>query len=65
VSNGDSGGPFIMDADGRVVSCVCCSTAAGVVSDVFGASVEQIRGGMVQVLNDEDWKPVPLPRPLP
>lgn len=61
VSSGDSGGGIVADRAGRVVSCVCCTTAPGRVADVWGASVERVRRLQGVALVADDWTPIPIP----
>lgn len=62
VSSGDSGGGICLDDQGRVVSCVCCTTARGQKSNVWGASIKSIIR-----LRDQtafplfDWEPLDMP----
>lgn len=61
VSSGDSGGGIAITADGRIVSCVCCTTRRGAKADVWGASTESIRRGQVAQVSLEEWTPLPIP----
>lgn len=61
VSSGDSGGGICVTADGRIVSCVCCTTGRGQVADVWGASVEAIRRNQVALVDVEEWRPLEIP----
>lgn len=66
VSSGDSGGGICADADGRVISCVCCTSARGRVASVWGASPEAIRKLLPGGLVVDDWRPIDVPlRPAP
>lgn len=63
VSSGDSGGGICLDESGRVVSCVCCTTAKGQYADVWGAGPAAIRRTLPTAMaNDsEEWKPLDIP----
>lgn len=61
VSSGDSGGGIVCDSSGRVVSCVCCTTARGRVADVWGASPEAIARTLPTALAKDDWEPLEIP----
>lgn len=66
VSSGDSGGGICVDATGRVVSTVCCTTAKGQLADVWGAGPAAIRRAKPTAMVMDDWSPVPIPiRPTP
>lgn len=62
VSSGDSGGGIAITSDGKIVSCVCCTSGRGQVADVWGASVESIRRGQVAVVDLDEWKPIEIPK---
>jgi hypothetical protein len=61
VSSGDSGGGICLDSDGRVVSCVCCTSGIGRLSDVWGTSVEAARKGQIEESAIWEWTPSPVP----
>jgi len=61
VSSGDSGGGICTTAEGRVVSCVCCTAARGQRSQVWGASVEAIRRGLPTSMVVDGWTPIEVP----
>jgi hypothetical protein len=61
VSSGDSGGGIIADADGRLLSPVCCTTRLAGVGDVWGASPTIIRRMIASPTEWLDLAPVPLP----
>ncbi len=61
VSSGDSGGGIAIDSTGRIVSCVCCTSARGKRADVWGASVEAIRAGQVETVELWEWVPLEIP----
>jgi hypothetical protein len=61
VSSGDSGGGIVVDADGRIVSNVCCTSGRGQTADVWGASVESMRSGQMETLGLDEWKPIEVP----
>ena len=63
VSPGDSGGGICVDADGRLLSPVCCTTCLGCVGDVWGGSPERIREMVSNPTNFIDLPPVPMPPP--
>lgn len=63
VSSGDSGGGICVDESGRVVSCVCCTTAKGQMADVWGAGPKAIRESLptTMALENEEWTPIDMP----
>jgi len=62
VSSGDSGGGICVTADGKVLSCVCCTTAKGQMADVWGANINEIRKLRGQVSDVwPEWKPIDVP----
>lgn len=61
VSSGDSGGGIVIDANGRIVSCVCCTVSDGKTQWTEGASVESIRAGQIERVSLWEWMPIPLP----
>lgn len=61
VSSGDSGGGIVIDADGRVVSCVCCTTRRGALADVWGSSPEAFRAGQRDTVDVDHWHPLDVP----
>jgi hypothetical protein len=61
VSSGDSGGGLVVDADGKIISTVCCTTRKGVVADVWGASPERIRAGRRDTVDLDHWNPIDIP----
>ena len=65
VSPGDSGGGICVDADGKVVSPVCCTTRLDGPGDVWGASPEASRRLLAQVTFHvlDKWEPVAMPEP--
>ena len=65
VSSGDSGGGIAIDADGRVVSNVCCTSGRGMTADVYGASVESMRQGQRDTKALDEWKPIDVPLWMP
>lgn len=66
VSSGDSGGGIAVNADGEIVSTVCCTTAKGQYADVWGASPESIRSLRPEVNVLDHWAPLDIPvRPVP
>ena len=65
VSSGDSGGGIIATADGKVISCVCCTSNRGGIGDVWGTSPEAaIRNRPNETVLD-DWKPIDVPIRMP
>lgn len=65
VSSGDSGGGIALDADGRIVSCVCCTTAKGQVARVWGASPESINKLRPATVSLDVWTPIEIPVIMP
>ena len=67
VSNGDSGGGIIADANGRLLSPVCCTTRLAGPGDVWGASPTVIRRMLAAPTEFLDAQPVEMPirEPLP
>jgi hypothetical protein len=66
VSSGDSGGGMCLDSMGRLVSCVCCTTAKGRYADVWGATLTEIRNLRGKVSNEwQEWKPIEIPVRMP
>lgn len=63
VSPGDSGGGIITDADGKLLSPVCCTTCLGCVGDVWGGSPENIRLLISNPTQFLDLPPVAMPEP--
>jgi hypothetical protein len=62
VSPGDSGGGICLDANGRVISPVCCTTRPGAVGSVWGASPEECRKlRPVSTSLMKGWTPIPIP----
>jgi hypothetical protein len=62
VSSGDSGGGICITAEGKVLSCVCCTTAKGQMADVWGANVNEIRKLRGQVSDVwPQWNPIDVP----
>jgi len=61
VSHGDSGGGIITDAEGRLLSPVCCTTRIGGVGDVWGASPTVIRRMLAAPTDFLDVKPIEMP----
>lgn len=65
VSSGDSGGGIAITADGRIVSCVCCTTDRGRTADVWGASPEAILRLKPADTVLDDWRPIDIPVRMP
>lgn len=65
VSPGDSGGGICLDAEGHVLSPVCCTTCLGCEGDVWGASPERCRALLARVAFDtfDQWIPKEMPPP--
>ena len=61
VSNGDSGGGIIADANGKLLSPVCCTTRIAGVGDVWGASPTVIRRMLANPTDFLDVKPIEMP----
>jgi len=62
VSSGDSGGGIALDATGKVLSPVCCTTAKGRKAQVWGATVTACRSTLpAPVLVAEPWTPIEIP----
>lgn len=61
VSSGDSGGGVALNANGEIVSCVCCTTAKGVYADVWGASPESCRRLRPEANVLDSWTPLDIP----
>lgn len=61
VSPGDSGGGIVLDAQGRIVSSVCCTTAPGRLADVWGTSPVVAKRGQTMGVGIDDWNPLPIP----
>lgn len=61
VSSGDSGGGIVVDKDGFIVSCVCCTSRRGARADVWGAAPESIRQGLREGVDLWDWEPMEIP----
>lgn len=62
VSSGDSGGGIALNADGKIVSSVCCTTNPGGIGDVWGCSVASIRKTMPKsTMSDWQWVPTQMP----
>lgn len=65
VSPGDSGGGIVLDAQSRVLSCVCCTTNLGGVGDVWGAGPRAIAALRATAVLDEEWTPIQIPQRQP
>lgn len=61
VSSGDSGGAIVIDDQGRVLSCVCCTTGRGQLADVWGAGPAAINRLRTGVVGDDHWTPIEIP----
>jgi Trypsin-like peptidase domain len=61
VSSGDSGGGILIDADGEVVSCVCCTTNRGGPGRVWGTSPQRARAIQTQRMRLDEWEPLEIP----
>lgn len=61
VSSGDSGGGICTDDAGRVVSCVCCTSARGQRAQVWGASPESIAASQPAAPVWDVWTPLDVP----
>jgi hypothetical protein len=61
VSSGDSGGGIVVDADGKIVSCVCCTSGKGQLADVWGSAPERFRAGQRDTVDLDEWKPLDIP----
>ena len=61
VSNGDSGGGIFTDAEGKLLSPVCCTTRIAGIGDVWGASPTVIRRMLADPTDFLDVKPVEMP----
>jgi hypothetical protein len=62
VSSGDSGGGICIDASGRIISPVCCTTNRSAMGSVWGASPEECkRHRPVAVHNVNTWTPIEVP----
>lgn len=63
VSSGDSGGGICLDADGRILSCVCCTEGIARKTNVYGASPDRINRLLrsVSAFDVGDWEPLPIP----
>lgn len=61
VSSGDSGGGILMTPDGKVISCVCCTTQRGAQGSVWGASPEAIHRAQPTAMVLDDWVPLDIP----
>lgn len=65
VSSGDSGGGIALDEDGRIISCVCCTTIRGAVGRVWGASPEAINALKPKAVFADEWTPIEVPVKMP
>lgn len=65
VSSGDSGGGMALDSDGRIISCVCCTTIRGAVGRVWGASPESINALKPKATFADEWTPIEVPLVMP
>lgn len=65
VSSGDSGGGIISNERGEVVSCVCCTAARGIASDVWGTSPESALRSKPTTMVLDDWVPIEVPLRMP
>lgn len=62
VSSGDSGGAIALDASGRVIATVCCTTRIAGPGRVWGASVESLRKTRpIPGIMASTWTPIPVP----
>lgn len=61
VSSGDSGGAIVQDSNGRVLSCVCCTSARGTRARVWGAGPAAIARLLPTDLALDGWVPLPVP----
>lgn len=61
VSSGDSGGAIVLDEAGRILSCVCCTTARGQLADVWGAGPTAIADLRRSVVTEDGWTPIEVP----
>lgn len=62
VSPGDSGGGICMDADGALLSPVCCTTRLDGPGRVWGGSPEMIKRMIVTPTEYIDLPPIPMPK---
>lgn len=63
VSPGDSGGGIMLDANGHVLSPVCCTTCLGCIGDVWGGSPENIHRMLKSNVDFLDLPPATMPPP--
>ena len=61
VSSGDSGGAIVIDEQGRILSCVCCTSARGQTADVWGSGPIAIASLRRSIVEFPDWKPADIP----
>lgn len=61
VSSGDSGGGIMMDADGHLISAVCCTSGMARKASVWGTSPVAARKGQVMMADLDEWAPIPIP----
>lgn len=61
VSSGDSGGGIIIDSNGYVVSCVCCTKRSGNRFWTAGTPPEAARTGMIERVSLWEWVAHPVP----
>ncbi len=65
VSSGDSGGAIVIDSQGRVVSCVCCTSGRGQLADVWGSGPAAIKALRQGAVDQTEWTPIELPERKP
>ena len=66
VSSGDSGGGIALNASGRVLSPVCCTTAKGQIADVWGATCVECKKTMPAISPAfDEWTPIDIPIRMP
>lgn len=63
VSPGDSGGGIVVDASGRLLSPVCCTTCLGCTGDVWGAGPAVIKRMLAAPTDYIDLPPATMPPP--
>lgn len=61
VSSGDSGGPIIETATGRVLSVVCCTPSRDTTKTVWGCSPESANALLGSIRTDRVLLPQPMP----
>jgi len=62
VSSGDSGGGIALNANGEIVSTVCCTQGMARKANVWGANVNAIRALMPKTpASNLEWTPIDIP----